>query len=56
MIEKYLSHQTPLVLSFIDYAQTFELADRRTLTKVTSLYDIQEKYVKVIIVKAVSMR
>ena len=31
IIEKCLSHQTPLVLSFIDYEQAFDSADRRAL-------------------------
>ena len=38
IIEKCLSFQTPLVLSFIDYEQAFDSVDRRDLVKVLSLY------------------
>ena len=48
IIEKSLSCQTPLVLSFIDYEQAFDSVDRRALAKVLSLYGIPEKYIKVI--------
>ena len=48
IIEKYLSHQTPFVLSFLDYEQIFDSADKRSLTKVLSLYSISDKYNKVI--------
>ena len=48
MIEKSLRCQTPLVLSFIDYEQAFDSVDRTALTKVLLLYDIPEKYIKVI--------
>ena len=48
MIEKCLSCQTPLVLSFIDYDQAFDSVDRRALAKVLSLYGIPDKYIKVI--------
>ena len=37
IIEKFLSYQTPLVLSFIGYEQTFNSVDRRALAKVLSL-------------------
>ena len=37
IIEKCLSCQTPLVLSFIDYEQAFDSVDRRALAKVLSL-------------------
>jgi len=47
-IEKHLSHQTPLVLSFIDCEKVFELADRRALAKILSFYGIPDKYIKVI--------
>ncbi|XP_065582485.1 uncharacterized protein LOC136041688 [Artemia franciscana] len=46
--EKSLRCQTPLVLSFIDYVKAFDSVDRRTLTKVLSLYGIPEKYIRVI--------
>jgi hypothetical protein len=48
IIEKCLSFQTPLVLSFIDYEQAFYSVDRRALVKVLSLYGIPDKYIKVI--------
>ena len=48
IIEKCLSCQTPLVLSFIDYEQAFDSVDRRALAKVLSLYGIPDKYIKVI--------
>ncbi|XP_065584025.1 uncharacterized protein LOC136043046 [Artemia franciscana] len=50
IIEKCLSHQTPLVLSFTDYEKVFDSADRRALAKVLSLYSIPDKYTKVITV------
>ena len=34
IIEKCLSCQTPLVLSFVDYEQAFDSVDRRALAKV----------------------
>ena len=37
-----------MVLSFIDYEQTYDSVDRRALTKVLSLCGIPEKYIKVI--------
>ena len=48
IIEKWLSCQTTLVFSFIDYVQAFDFVDRRTLAKVLSLYGIPDKYIKVI--------
>ncbi|XP_065564471.1 uncharacterized protein LOC136029881 [Artemia franciscana] len=48
VIENSLRCQTPLDLSFIDYEQAFDYVDRRSLTKVLSLYGIPEKYNKVI--------
>ncbi|XP_065557819.1 uncharacterized protein LOC136025760 [Artemia franciscana] len=45
--EKCLSYQTALVLSFIDYEQTFNYVDRTALVKVLSLYGIPDKYIKV---------
>jgi len=36
IIEKCLSCQMPLVLSFIDYQQVFDSADRRALAKMIS--------------------
>ncbi|XP_065567297.1 uncharacterized protein LOC136031557 [Artemia franciscana] len=48
IIEKFLRCQTPLVLSFFDYEQAFDSADRRALAKVLSLYGIPDKYIKVI--------
>ena len=45
--EKCLRCQTPLILSFIDYKQAFDSADRRALAKVLSLYGILDKYIKV---------
>ena len=47
-IKKCLSYQTPLVLSFIDYEQALDSADRRASAKVLSLYGIPDKYIKVI--------
>ncbi|XP_065575526.1 uncharacterized protein LOC136037037 [Artemia franciscana] len=47
-IEKCLSCQTPLVLSFIDYEQAFDSVDRRALKQVLTLYGILNKYIKVI--------
>ena len=38
IIEKCLSYQKPLVLSFIDYWQAFDSGDRKALSKVLSLY------------------
>jgi len=46
--EKCLSDQTHLVLSFIDDEQAFDSVDRRASAKVLSLYDIPDKYIKVI--------
>ena len=43
-----MNHQTPLILSFIDYEQAFDLLDRRSLAKVLSLYYIPDKDTKVI--------
>ena len=40
VIEKYLSYQTPLILSFIDYEQVFVSVGRRSLENVLSLYSI----------------
>ena len=40
IIEKCLGLRTPLVVSFIDYEQAFNSADRRALTKVLFLYAI----------------
>ena len=48
IIEKYLSCQTRLVLSFINYEQAFDSVDRRALAKALSLYGIRNKYIKVI--------
>ena len=48
IIEKSLRCQTPLVLSFIDYEQAFDSADRRALANFLSLYGIPDKYIKVI--------
>ena len=48
IIEKCLSCQTPLVLSFMDYEQVFDSVDRRAFTKVLSLNSIPDKYIKVI--------
>ena len=48
LVDKCLSCQTPLVLSFIDYEQAFDSVDRRALSKVLSLYGIANKYIKVI--------
>ena len=48
IIEKCLSCQTPLVLSFIQYEQLFDSVDRRALAKVSFLYRIPDKYIKVI--------
>ena len=48
VIEKSLSHQTPLVLWFLDYEQAFDSADRTALSKVLFLYGIQDKHFKVI--------
>ena len=48
IIEKCLSCQTHLVLSFIDYEQAFNSVDKRALAKVFSLYGIPDKYIKVI--------
>ena len=46
IIEKCLSHQTPLVLSSIGYENAFDSADRSTIVKILSLYSIIDKYVK----------
>ena len=43
IIEKCLSHEPPLVLSFMDYEQAFDSADRRAWAKVLSLYDYMKK-------------
>ena len=48
IIEKCLSCQTPLVLSFIDYEHAFDLADKKALAKVLSLYGMPDIYIKVI--------
>ena len=48
IIEKCLSCQTPLVLSFIDYEQAFNSVDRRALAKVLFVCGIPGKYIKVI--------
>ena len=48
IIEKSLCCQTPLVLSFIDYKQGFDSADRRALAKVLFLYGIPDKYIKLV--------
>ncbi|XP_065559922.1 uncharacterized protein LOC136026952 [Artemia franciscana] len=48
IIEVCLSCQTPLVLSFIYYKQTFDSVDRKSLTKVLTLYGLPDKYIKVI--------
>jgi hypothetical protein len=48
IIEKCLSCQTPLVLSFIDYEQASDPVDRRALVKVLFLYGIPDKYIEVI--------
>jgi hypothetical protein len=37
LIEKYLSHQTPIVLSLIDYEQAFDSVDRTALVKVSQI-------------------
>ena len=50
MLQKCLSHQTPLVFSFIDYEQAVNSGDRRALVKVLSLYGIPDKHIKVTIV------
>jgi len=49
IIEKGLSCQTPLVVSFIDYDQACDSVNRRALGKVLFLYGIPDKYIKVII-------
>ncbi|XP_065578594.1 uncharacterized protein LOC136039004 [Artemia franciscana] len=49
IIEKCLTHLTPLVLSFIDYEQALDSADSRALAKVLSLNCIPDKYLKVVI-------
>ena len=38
IIDKCLSYQIPLVLSFIDYEQVFDSVDRRAIAKVLALY------------------
>ena len=48
VIEKCLGHQAPLILSFIDYEQALNSADRRALVKVLLLYGIPNKYIKMI--------
>ena len=48
LVDKCLSCQTPLVLSFIDYEQAFDSVDRRALSKVLSLNNLPDKYIKVI--------
>ena len=37
---------TPLVLSFKDYKQAFDSADRRALAKILSLYGVSDRYIK----------
>ena len=37
IIEKFLSHLTPLVFSFIDREKAFDSADMRALAKILSL-------------------
>ncbi|XP_065582694.1 uncharacterized protein LOC136041845 [Artemia franciscana] len=44
----FLCCQTPLVLNFIDYKQVFYSIDRRALGNVLFLYDIRDKYIRVI--------
>ena len=48
IIEKCLNHRTPLHLSFVQYEQAFDSADRRALVKILSLYGIPGKCLKVI--------
>ena len=48
IIEKFLSHQASLVLSFIDYEQAFSFVDRRALAKLLSLHRMLDKYTKAI--------
>jgi len=43
--EKCLIHQTPLVLSYVDYEQAFARSDGRAVAKVLSLRGITDKYV-----------
>ncbi|XP_065575029.1 uncharacterized protein LOC136036656 [Artemia franciscana] len=48
IIEKFLSVQTNLVPSFIDYEQAFYSFDKRALSRVLSLYGILDKFIEVI--------
>ena len=43
-----MSHQTTLVLSFMDFKQAFDSVDRRALAKILSLNGMQAKCIKVI--------
>ena len=47
----YLSCQTSLVPSLIDYEQAFNSVDKKALAKVLSLYGKSDKYIKVISAK-----
>ncbi|XP_065565855.1 uncharacterized protein LOC136030711 [Artemia franciscana] len=47
IIEKCLSRQTPLVISFTDFEQVFDSVDKRAFAKVLSLYGIPGKYINV---------
>ena len=47
IIQKYLSRQTPVVLSSIDYEQAFDSADRIFFVKFLSLLD-QTKTLKIL--------
>ena len=55
IIEKCLSHQTPLVLSFIDYKPSFDSLSEGSLcfrlAKVLSFHCVPDKYIKVISLK-----
>ena len=48
IIKKCLSHQTHLVFSFIHYEQAFDSVDRTAISKVLSLYGVQDKYIRLI--------